>query len=92
MASSGLLPSHGGERSQSPVSSPGSSERRPHPSPRVAGGNKWGPSEALARLRSFLAGYRAVWLQWRVGDRGLVTALGPSALRVYAGVCCAQAP
>jgi len=58
----------------------------------VAGGNKWARIEALARLRSFLAGYRDAWLQWRAGERGVVRPVGTYALRVYAGVCCAQAP
>ena len=50
---------------QSAFSSPASSEPRRQPSPRVAGGNKWARIEALARLRSFLMGYREAWLQWR---------------------------
>jgi putative transposase len=77
---------------QSAFDSPRGSEPRRQPSPRVAGGNKWARIEALARLRSFLAGYRDAWLQWRAGDRGVVFPFGTYALRVYAGVCCAQAP
>ena len=57
---------------QSAFGSPGSSEPRRQPSPRVAGGNKWARIEALARLRSFLAGYREAWLQWRAGASGVV--------------------
>ncbi|MBK6846010.1 MAG: hypothetical protein IPG96_00185 [Proteobacteria bacterium] len=91
-ASFELLPLQGRERSQSAFSSPGSSEPRRHRSPRVAGGNKWARIEALARLRSFLAGYREAWLQWRAGARGVVFPFGTYGLRVYAGVCCAQAP
>jgi hypothetical protein len=77
---------------QSAFSSPGSSEPRRQRSPRVAGGNKWARIQALARLRSFLAGYREAWLQWRAGARGVVFPFGTYGLRVYAGVCCAQAP
>ncbi|MBK6846004.1 MAG: hypothetical protein IPG96_00155 [Proteobacteria bacterium] len=77
---------------QSAFGSPGNAEPRRQPSHRVAGGNKWARIEALARLRSFLAGYRQAWLQWRAGARGVVFPCGIYALRVYAGVCCAQAP
>ncbi|MBK6846487.1 MAG: hypothetical protein IPG96_02685 [Proteobacteria bacterium] len=77
---------------QSAFDSPRGSEPRRQPSPRVACGNKWARIEALARLRSFLAGYRDAWLQWRAGERGAVFPFGTYALRVYAGVCCAQAP
>ena len=77
---------------QSAFGSPGNAEPRRQPSPRVAGGNKWARIEALARLRSFLAGYREAWLQWRAGARGVVFPFGTYGLRVYAGVCCAQAP
>ena len=58
----------------------------------MAGGSKWARIEALERLRTFIAGYREAWLQWRAGDRGVVFPCGTYGLRVYAGVCCAQAP
>ena len=58
----------------------------------MAGGNKWARIEALGRLRSFIAGYRDAWLAWRAGERGVVFPFGTYGLRLYAGVCCAQAP
>ena len=39
-----------------------------------------------------VAGYREAWLQWRAGARGVVFPFRTYGLRVYVGVCCAQAP
>ncbi|MBK6847413.1 MAG: hypothetical protein IPG96_07685 [Proteobacteria bacterium] len=77
---------------QSAFDTPSQPEPRRQMSPRVAGGNKWARIEALQRLRDFLIGYRDAWHRWRAGDRGAVFPYGTWALRLHAGVSCAQAP
>ena len=77
---------------QSAFDTPSPAEPRRQLSPRVAGGNKWARIEALQRLRDFVTGYRDAWRRWRTGERGAVFPFGTYGLRLYAGVCCAQAP
>jgi len=77
---------------QSAFDTPSRREPRRALSPRVAGGNKWARIEALQRLRDFVTGYRDAWRRWRTGERGAVFPFGTYGLRLYAGVCCAQAP
>lgn len=61
------------------------------PSPRIAAKSVPARVNAIRRMVEFLAAYRKAWLRWRDGDRAVVFPLGTYALRIHAGVHCADA-
>lgn len=60
--------------------------------PRVAGQSIAARAAAIQRLCEFYKAYRAAWTEWRSGSRDVKFPAGTYALRVHAGVLCADAP
>ncbi len=58
--------------------------------PRIAGRDKWKRIEAIARLKSFLADYRAAWIAFTRGLRTTIFPHGTYWMRVAYGVRCAS--
>ena len=58
--------------------------------PQVASKSKWHRIEALQRLKSFISDYKSVLKKWRKGIRDALFPAGTYALRIHAGVCCAE--
>jgi REP element-mobilizing transposase RayT len=75
-------------RAQSPWARPKSGEPRRQMSPRVASRDKWKRREALSRLATFLAEYRAALGAWTTGVRDVVFPAGTYELRVAHGAAC----
>ena len=70
---------------------PGQAKAKRGMNPRVAARDKWKRIEALGRLVSFLADYRAALAKLRAGVRDVVFPAGTYQLRVAFGVSCASA-
>jgi hypothetical protein len=64
---------------------------RRNPSPRIAARSTPERVHAIRRMVEFVRQYRAVWHEWRNGNRAAVFPLGTYALRIYARVACAPA-
>ena len=64
---------------------------RRNPSPRIAARSTPERVHAIRRMLDFVREYRAVWHDWRNGNRAAVFPLGTYALRIYARVACAPA-
>jgi REP element-mobilizing transposase RayT len=75
---------------QKPFARPASHELRRGLNPRVAGHDKWKRLEALGRLKTFLAEYRAAWRAFQEGARATVFPEGTYGMRVMYGVECAS--
>jgi REP element-mobilizing transposase RayT len=66
-------------------------EPRRRLNPRVASRDMWKRVEALGRLVTFLADYRAALRDWRAGRRSAVFPAGTYQMRVACGVVCSGA-
>jgi putative transposase len=77
---------------QSCFDAPVTRARRSKLSPRIAAKAPADRVRALRRLLDFVNTYRVAWLRRRAGERDVVFPAGTYALRIYAGVACAQAP
>ncbi|HEY1534249.1 MAG TPA: hypothetical protein VGF76_09525 [Polyangiaceae bacterium] len=66
----------------------------PHrnPSPRIASKSTPARIRAIRRMLAFVKEYRVARLSWRAGNRNVTFPAGTYALRIHAGVACAQAP
>ena len=64
---------------------------RRNPSPRIAAKSTPARVRAIQRMLEFVREYRAVWTEWRAGNRAVIFPLGTYALRIYARVACAPA-
>ena len=64
---------------------------RRNPSPRVAAKSTPARVDAIRRMVAFVREYRAIWQDWRQGNRAAVFPYGTYALRIYARVACAPA-
>jgi len=60
-----------------------------NPSPRIAAKSTPERVRALRRMLEFVREYRAIWHEWRNGNRAAVFPSGTYALRVHARVACA---
>jgi len=76
---------------QKPRSAPAPGEPRFGLNPRIAARDKWKRIEAISRLKSFLAAYRAAWRERRAGARDALFPAGTYLLRRMHGVQCAGA-
>jgi putative transposase len=77
---------------QKPFARPAPGEPRRGLKPRVASRDKWKRVEAIGRLKSFLAAYRAAWRAFKGGARATLFPAGTYGLRVTCGVaCCSSA-
>ncbi len=76
---------------QDPESRPAPEEPRRGLNPRVACCDKWKRIEAISRLKSFLADYRAAWKRYADGLRSTVFPAGTYWMHVAHGVRCAPA-
>jgi len=65
---------------------------RRNPSPRIASKSTPARIRAIQRMLEFGKEYRAARLSWRAGNRGVTFPAGTYALRIHAGVACAQPP
>ena len=65
---------------------------RRNPNPRIASKSTSARVSAIRRMLAFVKEYREAWLSWRAGNRAVVFPAGTYALRIYAGVACAQSP
>jgi putative transposase len=77
---------------QSPLETPRTDAPRRNLSPRIAGKSTSARITAIAKMRNFAQQYRAAWNAWRLGNRDTVFPHGTYALRIHAGVTCAQEP
>jgi REP element-mobilizing transposase RayT len=77
-------------RAQKVTDTPWSHEPRRTLSPRIAAKDKWRRIEALRRLKDFVVDYHRAYAQWRAGALDVVFPPGTYALRVHAGVTCAD--
>ncbi len=75
---------------QRPGDRPAPGEPRRELNPRIAGRDKWKRIEAISRLKSFLADYRAAWLAFSRGLRNIVFPHGTYWMRIAYGVPCAS--
>ena len=64
---------------------------RRNPSPRIAARSTPERVHAIGRMLAFVREYRAVWHEWRNGNRAAIFPPGTYALRIYARVACAPA-
>ena len=62
---------------------------RRNPSPRIAARSTPDRVHAIGRMLAFVREYRAVWHEWRNGNRAALFPPGTYALRIYARVACA---
>jgi REP element-mobilizing transposase RayT len=76
--------------SQSPMSSPTSSEWFRKLKPKYTGKTIWRRLEALHRLRSFLEAYRSAWKNYCEGVKDVVFPAGTYWMKKHLGVLCAQ--
>jgi putative transposase len=74
---------------QKATARPRSVEPRPKLNPRVAARDNWKRIEALRRLVSFLADYRAALQEWHQGRTRVLFPAGTYQMRVAFGVACA---
>jgi len=65
---------------------------RRNPNPRIAAKSTPARIHAIGRMLLFVKEYAAARLSWRAGNRNVTFPAGTYALRVHAGVACAQAP
>jgi hypothetical protein len=77
-------------KAQRVTDTPWSREPRRTLSPRIAAKDKWRRIEALRRVKDFVAEYRRAYERWKAGALNVVFPPGTYALRVYAGVTCAD--
>jgi REP element-mobilizing transposase RayT len=77
-------------RAQKVTDTPWTREPRRRLSPRIAAKDKWRRIEALRRVRHFVDDYRSAYTRWRAGESDVVFPPGTYALRVHAGVTCAD--
>ena len=75
---------------QRPSERPKTKEPRRRLNPQVACKSKWHRIEALQRLKSFISDYKKALEKWRKGIRDVLFPSGTYALRIHAGVCCAE--
>ena len=80
-----------GVLAQRPTARPAPGEPRRALNPRVACRDKWRRIEALQRLTTFLADYRAALSVWTRGIRDVVFPAGTYSMRLNHGACCAAA-
>jgi putative transposase len=64
---------------------------RLNPSPRIAAKSTAARVDAIRHMLAFVREYRAVWNEWRAGNRAAVFPHGTYALRIYARVAGAPA-
>ncbi len=76
---------------ESPRAHPGSGERRFGLNPRIAARDKWKRIEAISRLETFLADYRAAWRARRARVSDALFPAGTYLLHRMHGVSCAAA-
>jgi len=77
-------------RAQKVTDTPWTKEPRRRLSPRVAAKDKWRRIEALRRVKAFVDAYREAYTRWKAGVLDVVFPPGTYALRIYAGVRCAD--
>jgi REP element-mobilizing transposase RayT len=65
---------------------------RRNPNPRIAAKSTPTRIQAIGRMLLFVKEYGATRLSWRAGNRNVTFPAGTYALRIHAGVACAQAP
>jgi len=65
---------------------------RRNPNPRIAAKSTPARVEAIKRMIQFVKEYCAARLSWRAGNRNVTFPAGTYALRIHAGVVCAQGP
>jgi hypothetical protein len=65
---------------------------RRNPSPRIASKSTPARIRAIQRMLAFVKEYRVALLSWRAGNRNVTFPAGTYALRIHAGIACAQAP
>jgi len=65
---------------------------RRNPSPRIASNSTPARIRAIQRMLEFVKEYRAARLSWRAGNRNVTFPAGTYALKIHAGVACAQPP
>lgn len=76
---------------QSWASSPQTEAPRRNSNPRIAARSSAERIAAIRRMCKFFSDYRAAWSEWRRGNPSVVFPAGTYALRIYAGVRCAEA-
>ena len=72
-------------------STPKTEAPRRNPNPRVSGRSSVQRIAAIRRMCEFCRAYRAAWNEWRRGKPETVFPAGTYALRIHAGVVCADA-
>jgi hypothetical protein len=77
-------------RAQKATDTPWTREPRRTLSPRIAAKDKWRRIEALRRIRDFVDAYRRAYERWKAGALDVVFPPGTYALRLHAGVKCAD--
>jgi REP element-mobilizing transposase RayT len=77
-------------RAQKVTDTPWTREPRRKLSPRIAAKDKWRRIEALRRGKDFVDDYRRAFERWKAGALDVVFPSGTYALRVHAGVTCAD--
>jgi len=75
---------------QNPFARPAARATRFTLNPRIAGRDRWKRMETIARLKSFLQGYRDAWRARRLGIEGILFPAGTYLMRVLHGVPCAS--
>jgi putative transposase len=76
---------------ESVEASPRTEAPRRNLNPRVSGSSSVERIAAIRKLYEFLCAYRSAWNVWRKGNRDATFPAGTYALRIHAGVTCADA-